>query len=128
MKVVIAIIYDNNNRILITQRPLNKAQGGCWEFPGGKIEQQETPTEALTRELQEEIGITITDNTYLGKVHYQYREQIVRLMIFQVKQYQGEPACLENQLGLRWVSPDILHEIDFPEANREVLKLIRPVI
>jgi 8-oxo-dGTP diphosphatase len=124
MKVAIAIIYDSNNHVLITQRPLNTLQGGRWEFPGGKVEQQETPDEALIRELQEEIGITVVENTFLGDVNYQYQEQIIQLSVFLINQYQGEPACQENQLGLRWVSCDSLHEIDFPEANREILKLI----
>lgn len=125
MKVVIAIIVDNQNRVLITQRPLHKAQGGRWEFPGGKVEPSETPVEALSRELEEEIGIIVTQKAYLGEVNYRYGELNIQLAVFEVNQYKGEPACLENQLDLRWVSRDKLQEIDFPEANQEVLKLIR---
>lgn len=124
MKVAIALIYNQENQVLITQRPLNKIQGGRWEFPGGKVESGETAVQALSRELEEEVGITEIESTCLGEVHYQYDEKTTELIVFQVNKYQGEPSCRENQLGLSWIDSDKLHEVDFPEANQEVLKLV----
>lgn len=124
MKVAIAVIHDQQDAVLITRRPLHKVQGGRWEFPGGKVEVSESPAEALHRELREEIGICIKESLYLGEVIYRYGEQEIHLTIFQVKHYTGNPQCLENQLDMQWIPLEKLHEIDFPEANQEVLKLI----
>ena len=60
IKVVLAFLYDNNGRVLLAQRPEGKSYGGLWEFPGGKIESNESPEEATVRELREELAAVVT--------------------------------------------------------------------
>jgi 8-oxo-dGTP diphosphatase len=124
MRVALAIITDSLNRILITQRPLHVSHGGCWEFPGGKIEADESPEQALLREIKEEIGIEIQEYHFIGDVSHSYPDKSVQLIAFLVTQFSGTPSCLEGQLELKWVKKESLRIEDFPEANRALLNLI----
>lgn len=124
MKVVVAVITDAENRVLITQRPHHVSHGGCWEFPGGKLESNESPEEALSRELKEELGIEVQSYQDLGVVNHVYPEHSVELLIFKVTHFMGMPQCLEGQQGIKWVARDLLNPEDFPEANREIFGLI----
>ena len=125
MKVAVAVIFDANNQILITQRPLNKPYGGYWEFPGGKVEEQETPQDALVREIDEEIGIHIISSSYLGLVINEEPTPAVNLLIYRVDKFQGEPICRESQLAMRWVALNKLSDYAFPKANQNILNLIQ---
>lgn len=124
MKVAVAIIPDHKNRILITQRPLHASHGGCWEFPGGKLEDNELPEDALIREIKEEVGLTIIEYDVLGEIKYQYPHHFVHLFVFYINKYQGTPLCLEGQLNMKWIAKSDLNSHAFPEANHEVFKLI----
>ena len=124
MKVAIAIIKDKQNRILITQRPLHVSHGGCWEFPGGKLEINEKAEHALIREIREEIGLEIHNHQFLGQLTYQYPDKEVQLFVYHVTHFSGNASCLEGQLSLKWIEPDQLDPKQFPEANREVFNLI----
>ena len=124
IEVAVAIIKDADERFLITRRALNIPHGGLWEVPGGKIEPQETPHEALLREVYEEVGLRVEKATCIGQVQHAYPEKNVCLHVFQVHQYTGEAACHDGQLDLRWVSEAALNTFDFPEANLAVMQLI----
>lgn len=126
IKVVLAIIEDTNQRILITKRAMNIAHPGVWEFPGGKVEPGEDPVSALHRELQEELGITIHNPVFLQEIRHDYADKTVHLLVYRVRHYTGQPTCLENQQDLRFVLPDALVELDFPEANAAIISLIIP--
>lgn len=128
MKVAVAIIIDDQNRILITQRPLHVPHGGFWEFPGGKLEIGERAEDALIRETREEIGIEILDYHSLGVVKHQYSDKCVELIVFLVKASIGEPSCKEGQLGMKWIAKANLNPEDFPEANHAVFDLIPDVL
>ena len=124
-EVAVGVIFDEQQRILITLRPFTQSHGGYWEFPGGKLEAGEEASEALAREIQEEIGITVVDSYPLGEVDYDYSESArVRLIVFGVSQFVGTPACLEKQLDMRWVSHSELSAYPFPEANLSIIRLI----
>lgn len=70
LTVVACALVDMDNRVLLAQRPEGKAMAGLWEFPGGKVDAGERPEEALIRELQEELGITVkTDCLEIGRAH-----------------------------------------------------------
>lgn len=125
MKVAVAIIYDNDNRILITRRPLHAPHGGMWEFPGGKLEEQELPETALIREIKEEVGIDVLRHQFLGEVVHTYGNKRVTLLIFAVDQYQGQARCCESQMDLRWVCSEALTDYSFPEANLQIIELIK---
>ncbi|MDR3501630.1 MAG: 8-oxo-dGTP diphosphatase MutT [Legionella sp.] len=124
MKVAVAIIIDEQQRILVTQRPLHASHGGYWEFPGGKLEANELAEQALIREIKEEVGLDVLKHEFLGEVHHQYAERSVQLFIFLVTQFSGRPICIEGQLAMKWVRLSELNPDEFPEANREVMQLI----
>ena len=127
MKVAVAIIVDAQQRILITQRPLHLPHGGCWEFPGGKLEANELAEEALVREIREEVGIEANEYQFLGEVKYQYPEKYVELFIFLVTQFSGVASRLEEQMDMKWIKREALNSEYFLEANRQVIDLI-PVL
>ncbi|WP_428414180.1 8-oxo-dGTP diphosphatase MutT [Legionella sp.] len=124
MKVAVAIIVDEQQRILVTQRPLHASHGGYWEFPGGKLEANELAEQALIREIKEEVGLDVLKHQFLGEVHHQYAERSVQLLIFLVTQFSGNPTCIEGQLAMKWIRQQELNPDEFPEANREVMQLI----
>lgn len=124
MKVAVAVISDDEGNVLITQRPHHTSHGGFWEFPGGKLESDESPEEALHREIKEELGIEILDASFLGEVSHQYSEKTIILMVFKVHRFLGNPSCLEGQLNMEWVDIAHLKHKAFPEANQKIIHLL----
>ena len=125
MNVAVALIKNATNHLLITQRPLHVDHGGCWEFPGGKLEEGELPEQALVREIKEELGIQIEKHQYLGAIHHPYPQKEVQLFAFLVTEFSGVPQCLEGQLNYKWIAPQDLNPDEFPEANRKLLQWTR---
>lgn len=125
IKVAIAVIMDQHNRVLITQRAPHLSKGGYWEFPGGKLESNESPEMALIREVSEEVGLEIIVYDYLGDVSHSYETYQLTLYGYVVRQYRGEARCCESQTGIRWVSLDELEHYDFPEANKQIIDTLR---
>lgn len=124
MKVAVALITDKAHRILITKRPLHVPQGGLWEFPGGKIEANESAEQALIREIREEVGLEIRELRFLGEINHQYPDKKVELLVFHVSQFSGVASCLEGQLDLKWIEIGQLNIKEFPEANGAIFKLL----
>lgn len=91
------LIRENDGALLITSRPAGKPRAGWWEFPGGKLEAGETVEQALRRELQEEIGITIRNCIAWKVTEHDYPHALVRLHWCKVTQWDGEFAMLEGQ-------------------------------
>ncbi|GGI81348.1 8-oxo-dGTP diphosphatase MutT [Legionella impletisoli] len=125
MDVAVAVIVDKNLRVLITQRPFNKSHGGMWEFPGGKVEANESPITALKREIKEEVNLEIIDCVHLCEINHRYLNVAVRLFVFYVSSFEGQAHPKENQPGLKWVGLDDLNQYDFPEANEKIIKLMK---
>lgn len=106
--VAAGVLYDKiNGKILITSRPKGKSFSGYWEFPGGKVERDETYPQALQRELQEELGIDVdTDHIVdLGMIEQQYTSNKIHMQVFIVKQWDKEPMPVEKQI-LFWQRVD----------------------
>lgn len=91
------LIRESDGALLITSRPAGKPRAGWWEFPGGKLEAGETVEQALRRELQEEIGITIRNCIAWKVTEHDYPHALVRLHWCKVTQWDGEFAMLEGQ-------------------------------
>jgi 8-oxo-dGTP diphosphatase len=125
VKVAVALIQDEQNRLLITQRPHHASHGGSWEFPGGKLEADELAEAALIREIREEVGLEILQYQFLGEIKHQYATHDVQLIIFLVTHFSGTPSCREGQLDLRWIAKQDINYALFPEANRGILNLIQ---
>ena len=96
-----------------------------WEFPGGKLEAGELATEALVREIKEEVGLDVLGYDHLGDVHHIYTpEHAVSLCVYRVHDFQGEAACCEEQMDLRWVPLARLADFQFPAANIKIIELL----
>ena len=91
------LIRESDGALLITSRPEGKPRAGWWEFPGGKLEAGETVEQALRRELQEELGITITNCLPWKVTEHAYSHALVRLHWCKITQWEGEFAMLEGQ-------------------------------
>lgn len=122
--VAAAVIRSADRRVLIAKRPLDKHQGGLWEFPGGKVEAGETVEAALARELQEELGIEVTTARPLIQVRHDYPDKQVLLDVWEVLAFAGEPHGAEGQ-PLAWVDPAALPEYAFPAANQPIIAAAR---
>ena len=96
-----------------------------WEFPGGKLEQDEPAFTALVREIKEEVGLDVIEADFLNQISYQYPHHSVILLVYAVRSFQGKARCCEQQMDLKWVSLDALSEYNFPEANLSILNLLR---
>lgn len=122
--VVIGILKNTDNKVLIACRPPNVVQPGLWEFPGGKVEPNETLAAALNREFQEEIGIQVIASTHFLSLEYQTDTRHLHLHSFEITTYQGEPYGRENQ-EVRWVSIDELSQYAFLQANAPIIASLR---
>lgn len=121
MKVSVALITDDLQRVLITQRAVHISHGGFWEFPGGKLEPKESPEKALFREVKEEVGLDVLACRYIDEVYYQYDDYAVTLYGYHVYSYRGQAKCCEAQTGLSWVTLDELANYNFPRANQALI-------
>lgn len=121
--VAVGVIL-REQQILLALRSAKQHQGGKWEFPGGKVEQGETVQQALTRELQEEVAIELTQCRAFMQLEYAYPEKTVLLDIYLVTDFRGEPHGREGQ-PLRWVSIAELSDIAFPDANKPIVERIQ---
>lgn len=97
VQVAVGVLVLEDGSFLLTSRPTGKAYAGYWEFPGGKLEADETVEDALRRELQEEIGITIQDCTLWKIERIDYPHALVQLNFCKVTQWTGELQMLESQ-------------------------------
>lgn len=118
--VLAAVITDARGRILLARRTEGRDLAGCWEFPGGKREPGETPEAALTRELQEELGIDVEVGEHVISVPQQYPDKRLRLDVRRLASWKGTPRGHEGQ-ALAWVAPDKLSRYAMPPADRPVV-------
>ena len=124
INVVAAVIKDENEKILITQRNLKKAQGGLWEFPGGKIEPNETRENAIVREIKEELDIDIEVKSYLSEKVFNYPEKDINLIALECKKINGEIRLLEHE-DYKWVSKNELENFQFAPADLFIIEKIK---
>jgi ADP-ribose pyrophosphatase len=126
LDVVVGILFNSENEVLIALRPSHVIQPGVWEFPGGKVEPNETLEHALVREYREEIGIEILKSEFLIKIVVPARSQQLILHTFKILEYTGEPRGCENQ-EIRFVPIHTLNNYEFPRANSGIIKQIQSV-
>lgn len=123
IEVVAALIWEDN-KFMICQRPVSKTRGLLWEFVGGKVEQGETKEQALIRECQEELAITISVGKEFMDVVYEYPDITVHLTLFNASIIDGKMKLLEHN-DIRWITPDEIPQYDFCPADTEILKKIQ---
>lgn len=122
--VAAAVIRGTDGKILIARRADKQHQGGLWEFPGGKVEPDETVEAALARELKEELGIAVMAARPLIKIKHDYPDKQVLLDVWEVSSFTGEPHGAEGQ-PLAWVSNRELASYEFPAANQPIVAAAR---
>ena len=122
-EVVAALIWDGS-RFLICQRPAHKARGLLWEFVGGKVEPEETKEQALIRECQEELAVTISVGEVFMEVDHDYPDLNVHLTLFNAAIIEGTPRMLEHN-DIRWITVMEIPQYEFCPADEEILRKLR---
>ena len=122
-EVVAALIWDED-RFLACQRPAHKARGLLWEFVGGKVEPGETREQALIRECQEELAVTVAVQNVFMEVDHVYPDLTVHLTLFNASIAEGIPQKLEHN-DLRWITVEEIDQYPFCPADEEILRRLK---
>ena len=122
-EVVAALIWDEN-RFLACQRPAHKARGLLWEFVGGKVEPGETREQALIRECQEELAVTVAVQDVFMEVDHVYPDLTVHLTLFNASIAEGVPQKIEHN-DLRWITVEEIDQYEFCPADEEILRRLK---
>jgi len=122
--VAVAVIRNHAGEVFVTLRPEHVHQGGLWEFPGGKVEMQESVYDALVREIHEENGIDILRARPLIKIPYRYPDKQVLLDVWEVLEFSGTAHGREGQ-ACQWVSREKLKQLKFPAANHPIITAVQ---
>lgn len=126
--VAVGIIIDRDKKaILISERQAGQSFPGYWEFPGGKCEINESSEQALRRELQEELGIEVTTAQNFLEITHHYPERHVRLEVWLVHDFEGEPQGMEGQI-CKWVSLSELKHHTLLEGNYQIVEALQETI
>lgn len=121
MRTVTAAVWEEDGKVFIARRKSGKNLAGKWEFPGGKIEPGETPEEALTREIMEELSMKIEVGELLCRVFFKEGSIDLELLAYRVRRVSGDPVLSEHDL-MRWVAPGELEAFDLAESDRKVVE------
>ena len=127
IKVAVGIVFDRENRVLVGQRTVKDQYFEKWEFPGGKLEANETAEAALFREFKEEIGIEVLSCEYLLQVDHDYPDRQVSLYVYTISDYQGDIQAVEGQ-ALKSVSLADLNNLDFLQGNQAILEVLKDLV
>ena len=127
--VAAGALIDADGRVLITQRPEGKEMSGLWEFPGGKVESDETPEAALVRELKEELGIETGPRCLspFSFVSHDYGDFHLLMPLYICRRWTGIPQPLEGQ-QLKWVWPKKLGEYPMPPADLPLVSALTDLL
>ena len=123
MKNVVAAIIKKNTKYLIAKRNRNKHLGLKWEFPGGKVELNETFEEALIREIKEELSISININRKIAEENFKDDKINVKLHYFECTHTSGENILNEHE-DYAWIEKKDFYNYDFAEGDRDILSLL----
>lgn len=121
IEVVAGVVRDERGRVLLARRPEGKHLAGTWEFPGGKREEGESGSEAVVRELAEELGITVRGPEPWLAVTHRYPELTVRLQLYRVENWHGDLHGREGQ-PLSWVTVAEMQALPMPAADRPIVR------
>jgi len=122
--VAVGVIRGADKTVLVALRANHSHQGGLWEFPGGKLDRGESVNQALQRELEEELGITVLAQSRLCRIAHDYEDKSVLLDVWSVDQFSGLPHGQQGQ-PLRWIPVDQLQMDEFPVANRAIIRRLQ---
>lgn len=124
LQVVTGILKNAQSQVLIACRPPSVISPGLWEFPGGKVEPKETLLDALIRELDEEIGVSVANAKPFMTLEHDCPKRPLVLNCFEVLSYKGEPYGKEDQ-QVCWANISALTAYDFLKANAPIIKALQ---
>lgn len=127
--VAAAALIDTDGRVLICQRPVGKQLAGLWEFPGGKVETGETPEACLIRELDEELGIQVTNACLAPFVFASHGYESFHLLmpLYLCRRWSGFVTAKEHK-ALAWVKPNDLRNYPMPPADAPLVAWLRDLV
>ena len=127
--VVAGVLQDSRSRILLARRPEGKATAGLWEFPGGKVDEGESPEAALIRELGEELGIAVDmkDIWPLTFASHSYQDFHLLMPLYGCREWKGDPQPLEHS-ALAWVRWEDVPNYDMPPADAPLIPVLRALL
>jgi len=120
--VAACALIDQEKRVLIAQRPAGKPMAGLWEFPGGKIEEGETPEDTVIREMFEELSVKVTKPCLapLSFTSHNYQEFHILMPLFICRRWEGIPVPREAQ-QVKWVRANRLRDFQMPPADETLI-------
>ncbi|MEZ4820129.1 MAG: (deoxy)nucleoside triphosphate pyrophosphohydrolase [Bdellovibrionota bacterium] len=124
IQVAALVLEDQHKRILIGQRRQGDSNEGKWEFPGGKVERDESFEQALHREIREELTLELEDISFFHETCYQYPLIKVHIQFFYAQMKMTKELAPHAHQKLQWVSKQMLDQYDFLDANKQVLAMI----
>jgi 8-oxo-dGTP diphosphatase len=127
--VAAVALVDADGRVLLAQRPDGKSMAGLWEFPGGKVDQGETPEAALIRELREELGIDVAASCLapFTFASHAYPDFHLLMPLYVCRKWSGIPLAREGQ-RLTWVRPARLVDYAMPPADKPLVAMLRDLL
>ena len=122
-------LINSDNQILIAQRPKEKHLSGLWEFPGGKVEKNESPENTLIRELKEELNVNINQRCVapLTFSEFDYKEFNLLLLLYVCRRWDGDPESMENN-PIKWVKSNELKEYKMPPADDSLIYCLQDLL
>jgi 8-oxo-dGTP diphosphatase len=129
MLVVAVALVDADGRVLIAQRPEGRSMAGLWEFPGGKIEADERPEDALIRELREELGIAVKEACLAPFTFASHTYGAFHLLmpLYVCRRWEGTPEP-KHHAALKWVRPKDMKDYSMPAADLPLIPLLRDLL
>ncbi len=123
VNVAVGVVFNNAGQVLVAKRQAHQHQAACWEFPGGKIEANETVVDALKRELLEEVGIVVIHHEPWLVVEHDYEDKAVSLQVHKVHSFSGLALGCEGQ-EIQWLHPKQLLDLPLPKANEAIVQAL----
>lgn len=120
---VVAAAIEKDGKFFCAQRPEGKSLGGFWEFPGGKLEKEESPEQALIREIKEELNSEIQIISYINEASYDYDFGTVVMKTYHAELISGNLELLEHQ-NSTWLAPHELSTINWAPVDRPAVRLL----
>jgi 8-oxo-dGTP diphosphatase len=124
--VAAVAMVDVDGRVLLAQRPAGKVMAGLWEFPGGKVDDDETPEACVVRELREELAVDITESCLapFTFASHRYAEAHLLMPLYLCRIWKGTPTPLEGQ-ALKWLRPSAMAGLAMPPADAPLIAMLR---
>ncbi len=127
--VVACALVDGDGRVLVAERPAGKNMAGLWEFPGGKVEADETPEAALIRELKEELSVDVTAACLapLSFASHAYDDFHLLMPLYVCRKWDGQIVPREGQ-NTKWLRPRDLFDLPMPPADKPLIAALRDAV